>query len=389
VSAILSSDKPILLVHKTHQLARRLPEVVQVLRRDVGGDVRFGVAANLPNQPFDKGQRFLDQFAGLDLRVVDPILHARHDQLGSKSKTPYTFPYMSDPWPSQPDYGLILDLFGQQRDLGATPLLSPTGWVSAADPERQLSAAFEWIRAARDLEPDASMLVNLTLDRAWLRSPRLRARLLEEMVESAERLWYLRVRWAVIKPPYSQQRDEDLLQGYADLGQVARAEGKTVIYPTSGLTGWLATGLGATGLGSGTSPCAQGFADEADVRRPKGRTQRRLERYFEPSLLHVVDLTAHSALLGRPGYLTCDCPFCDELDAANPNLDPTTWNAEAAALHYLVQLGRLLAKLHVADPRAEARKEVERALDFRATVSGTLIGNNRPQHLAAWDQVLQ
>ena len=390
---MVESKKPVLLLHKTHQRHKRLREVAEVLQAEVGDEVTIGVALSLPNQRPKNAQRFLDGLS-LDLRVIDPTIYACPSQLGTTCKTPSRlFPYMREPWPARPDRRLIHELFQQQRGLGATVLLSPTGLIEASDPERELTTAFDWIREARDLEPAAEMMVNLTLDRSWLRTASLREHLLEEMVDSPETGWYLRVRWAAIKPPYSQQRDDDLLKGYQQLGQVARDEGKTLIYPTSGLTGWLASGLGASGFGSGTDASAQAFAEAIDVRLPKGRRRPRIERYFEPALLGIVDLATHRTLLGQHEYITCDCPFCEELDASNPNLDPSGWNGETASLHCLVQLGRLLSKLQGGDPQVEARKEVERARDFYNAVTnsvpGSVAGNNRPLHLRAWGQVLQ
>lgn len=58
--------------------------------------------------------------------------------------------------------------------------------------------------------------------------------------------------------------------------------------------------------------------------------------------------------------------------------------------HYLFQSGRLLADLYAGDPQAEARKEVERAIDYEAALPpGSVTGDDRPLHLQAWGRVLQ
>jgi hypothetical protein len=383
-------NSPILLLHKPYQHFRRLPELMDVLDREVGGDVTLGVTVNLPCQRPHQARRFFERFDDSTMRVADPVIHCRPEQLGGASKKAAGFTYMTRLRPAQPDPNWILDVFAQQLDVGATVLLSPTGLVDDSDPGRELGVAFAWVQAARQLGRPEPMFVNLTLTQRWLTNERLRDRLLEELVESSERLWYVRVRWGVVKPPHSQQRDDDLLRGYRELAAVARSEDKTIVFPTSGLTGWIATACGAAGLGTGMGPSEQGFAEQAVIRLPAGVSRIPRKRYFERSLLHTVDLSTHTTLLGAPGYIMCDCLFCTELGAANPSPDPANWDKEAASLHQLVQTGRLLATLHAANPQTEARKEVQRARDFEATVSSAaLSGDDRPRHLAAWDRVLQ
>ena len=383
-------DRPVLLIHKSYQHHRRLPELFEVLEGEVGGDVTLAVAVNLPCQRPEQARQFLEGIDAATLRVADPVIHCRSDQLGGATKKAVRVPYISEAWPARPDDGLIQDLFDRQLDVGANVLLTPTGLVDDSDPRRELAAAIEWVQTARQLGPAAPMFVSLTVTHRWLTNERLRDRLLEELVESSERLWYVRVRWEVVKPPYSQQRDHDLLRGYKELAAAARSESKSIVFPTSGLTGWLATAYGAAGLGTGVGPSEQGFAERPVIRLPAGVSRIPKKRYFERALLHTVDLSTHTALLGSPGYLLCDCRFCKELDAANPAVDPANWDKEAAALHALVQTGRLLATLRVADPQAEARSEVARARTFAAAFSASVLnGDNRPRHLEAWDRALQ
>jgi hypothetical protein len=359
-----SFDKPILLVHKSHQQYQRLPELLHTLDREVGGTVTLGASLNLPCQAASRARRYLDQFPASVLKLADPAVFRHADQLGepAKKNDQKHFRYMTAPLPASPNRRWISELLHLQEDVGATALLTPTGVVDDADPEQQLTNALDWVRSTRQANPALPMFVNLTFSRYWLMNPRLRDRLLEELVESQERLWYLRFRWAVVKPPYSQQRNLDLLEGYRELARVARVEGKVLLLPTSGLTGWLGTAWGARGFGTGMGPAEQAFADRTTFRMPAGSRRPRRHRYFEPSLLHVVSLATHQSLIGSRDYLTCQCPFCEELDATNADLDPTTWARDASGLHYLFQSGRLLADLQAGDSQAEARKEVERAM---------------------------
>jgi len=224
----------------------------------------------------------------------------------------------------------------------------------------------------------------------WLSNPDLRHRLLNELVESTEPMWYLRVRLPAPRPAHSQPRNEALLRGYQELGKVAASEGRQVILATSGLTGWLATSLGAAGFGAGTTPATRTFAEPTVIPQQPESPWPRRPRYFEPALLHTVDFATHELLLRSKDYTPCGCTFCAELGAANPKPPPDQWNGELAGLHHLLQLGRLLARLHTTDPQSTARHQVEQARAFHASLPPfPTHHDNQPLHLKAWAQLLQ
>jgi hypothetical protein len=295
-----SVDGPVLVVHKSHQLCRRLPELLQVLNREVGNVVTLAVSLNLPSQAPQRARQYLDRYPSSILKLADPTVFNHVDQLGdpSKKNDRKHCRYMRTPLPASPDQQWIGELLNLQEDAGANALLSPTGVIDDADPEQELANALDWVRATRQANPALPMFVNLTFSRFWLMNTRLRHRLLQEVVESQERLWYLRFRWGVVKPPYSQQRSHDLLEGYKELAQVVRAERKVLLLPTSGLTGWLGSAWGASGFGTGMGPAEQGFAERPTVRMPAGTKRPRRHRYFERSLLQVVSLATHQSLIG-------------------------------------------------------------------------------------------
>jgi len=224
------ANGPTLLVHKSYQHCRRLPEVLQVLDDELGQSVALGVTLKLPAQPANRARQFLDQFRPHVLKLADPVIFEHPDQLGdpAKKNNQKYCRYMKVPLPVSPDQQWISELLDLQQDVGANALLTPTGVVDGADPDHEFAKALDWTRAARQINPSLPMSVNLTFSRDWLVNPRLRHRLLQELVESQERLWYLRFRWAVVKPPYSQQRKVELLEGYKQLAEVARAESKVL-----------------------------------------------------------------------------------------------------------------------------------------------------------------
>lgn len=388
-----SSSRPTLLVHKSTQQAQRLNQVVDLLQREVGDDVVVGVAVSLDNHPPSQARGFLNRFNTLltraDLCLVDPAIAAHPDQLGSNPKLLDRLPYLRG-WPTTPAPRRIRTVLDRQRDLGATALLTPTGLLRDTNADQELERTFAWVRATRDLEPSAPLLVNLTLPATWLSNPDLRYKLLLELVESPEPSWYLRIHLPVPRPAHSQPRNEALLRGLQELGKTAASEAKRLIFATSGLTGWLATSLGAAGFGAGTTPSSNTFAQRAGIpQRPDNPWPKR-PRYFEPALLHAVDLATHKILLTTKGYKPCTCPYCAQLHATDPDQLSTQWSSESAGLHRLLQLGRLLACLHAADPQAAARQTVDQALRFYHNLPPLPThDDNQPRHLAPWARLLQ
>jgi hypothetical protein len=388
-----SPPRPILLVHKSTQQAHRLDEVVDILKREVGDDLVVGVSVSLGNQTPTEARRFLQRFNTLftrvDLYLVDPAISAHPDQLGGSINLLDRVPYLRG-WPTKPSRRRIRAVLDQQRDLGATALLTPTGLVRDTNADEELDRALAWVRATRDLEPLAPLLVNMTLPATWLADPDLRYKLLLELVESPEPRWYLRIRLPVPRPAHSQPRSEALLRGLQELGKTAASEAKQLIFATSGLTGWLATSLGAAGFGAGTTPTTNTLAEPSHVPQPPEDPWPERPRYFEPLLLHTVDLATHHMLLTSKDYKPCTCRFCNELDVANPKREPSQWNRETAGLHHLLQLGQLLARLHTTNSQATARQIVEHALSFyRHLLPLPTHHDNQPRHLEAWAQLLQ
>lgn len=381
-------DMPTFIVHKSYQRSQRLDEVFSALA-DARQSVRFGIAINLPRQDVAAARRFLDRFSDLPLRLADPEVFSHKEQLGGATGKSKSYAYLKGVLPQKPDRDWVEEVIDAQRAVGATALLSATGWVDDSQAQQSLARTVAWVAESRRVAGDDPMFVNLCLPRRWLTEPELRTRLLNEVVESSERLWYIRVRWGVMSPRYGQLRDQALLEGYRELVGVMSSEDRNLILPNTGLTGWLATAWGAAGFSTGTSASEQAFADQPQIRMRRGAQRVRRPRYFERGFLHTVDVTTHAALLAEKNYAGCDCEFCDELDADDPDVDPTTWNPEAASLHYLLQAGRLTRLLATRNARAAALKEVRRASKDYEDVAASLAGENVPQHLRIWDQILR
>lgn len=392
----LSSAVPLLLLAKSHQLAQQMPSVARVATRVTRGQVGIGVVVRLPSHTPDAAQRFLDHFSGSPIRIADPDLYKApayggpDANISPQMASRHPWLMAASPGAARPDPAWVREVLGRQTDVGATVLLSATGWVSTANGAREISRALRWAAESRVEAGPTPMFVNLTLDGAWLTEPPLRAALLHEIIESGERLWYLRFRWPVVQPRYGQLRQRSLLEGYRELAVTAALEDKVLVLPNSGLTGWVAAALGAAGFSTGPSWPEQAYAAPQIVaNRPGQRRPPPTLRLFERTVLHTVDHASHVAMLGEANYQLCRCRYCTAMGAATTSA--ARWNREAASMHYLLRCARLTALLASPNRRMEALREVRRAQAFMRATAGTPAaptGNNAPAHLVEWERLL-
>jgi hypothetical protein len=225
------------------------------------------------------------------------------------------------------------------------------------------------------------MFVNLTLAGDWLANPVLRTMLLDEIVESTEPLWYIRVRWPIVEPRYGQLTNGPLLDGYKELAATAALEGKVLVLPNSGLTGWVATALGASGFSTGTSWPEQAFCDERRFGRQPGQSNPpAAERYFERAVLNPLLWSDAQGLGNVHGFVACQCRYCLAMRANG-------YSREHAGAHYLVRTARLLDDIGSTNRRLEALRSVRSAQGFQASLNGT--ANAVPavwvaKHLPEW-----
>ena len=392
----LSGNIPLLLLAKSYQLAEQLPSVARVAARVTAGQIGVGVVVRLPPHSAAAAGIFLARFPGSLVRLADPDLYRApsHGSLDNpiSNQMVRRHPWLANaPAPSAPtDLGWVTTVLEKQADAGATVLLSATGWLGSANGARELGNARRWVAASRTAAASTPMFVNLTMDSTWLTTPTLRSALLEELVESNERLWYLRFRWPVVEPRYGQLRQAAVLDGYKELAVTAALEGKVLVLPNSGLTGWVATALGGTGFSTGTSWGEQAYAAPRIMASAPGRPKPPATlRLFERTILHTVDHASHVALLGESNYLLCQCRYCQSIGARTTS--SARWNKETAALHYLLRCARLTAMLNSPSRRMEALREVRRARQFVRGTVGTPAaptGNNAPAHLSEWERLL-
>lgn len=384
----LAGTVPTLIVHRSYHHAGQLPDLVVRAQRVCAADAAVAVATRLPLQAPQAARAFLDSVPTATLRIADPEIHTlpgpAHAPHLKQLKQAAKYRYGGVPVPATPNQGWVLDVLDAQHGAGANVMLSASGWVGTAQGRQQLATAMSFVAATRaELGADDPMFVNLTLDSAWLVNSSLRAQLLQEIVESAERLWWLRVMWPPLKPnPYSQLIDASLLDGYNELAQVASNERKVVLLPNSGLTGWVATALGASGFSTGMSGPERAYLNLPPQGGGGGGTPRR--RFFERNLLHTILRADQAQLMRQSSYQRCACAYCRQL-ANGP------WQKDQEHLHYLHNVAELTATLGRTGRKAAAHTRVQQAVTFNASLTGAarLTGESDPKHLDQWETLLR
>lgn len=388
----LRGDVPTFIVHRGHRYADEIPGLLREARAVAGSDAAIGVAIRLPRAKPVKNRDFLSKCASATLKIADPEIYTMTGSNcapeASLTRIAQDFAYAQVDAPDEPDDDWIQLVLDAQRDAGVNVYMSASGWVASDTGRTRLDKQLEFVAATRDiLGPDEPMFVNLTVDGPWLRNSALRAELLEAIVESSERLWWVRVRWPSLSPSnYVQLTDVEMLAGYAELSRTAQLESKTLMLPNSSLTGWVATALGASGFSTGMSANEQSYTVSRGFGRQPGQpAPPRTERFFDQNLLHVLVRSDYLAIQGAglADHTRCRCTHCDGMTRRG-------WSMPSAALHYLRNVAELTAELGQTGRQATARDLVDAAKNLVAAVpaGAALTGQSDPRHLAAWAQLL-
>lgn len=384
----LSGKVPLLIVNRSVQNAQRLPEVFDHIAGEHGKALGVGAQIRLPSMSRTRAASFMSEVAHVPVRIADPELWRVPESGWPSAKTlnsnEIKWPYLT-PLPSKVSTPWAKSVLDAQRESGASVLLSATGWLSEANGAKSLATAMDWVAESRRLVGTDPMWVNLTMDSKWLSDTPLRNALIDEIVESGEKAWYLRFWWPEVNPRYGQLVDDSLLRGYRELATATAVEGKRIYLANTGLTGWIATALGASGFSTGQSWGEQAFAAQRRMGSQKGaKRPPKIPRMFDSTVLHTMDFNEHSRLRGMPQHREYSTPYSAEIDLHGHT-------AERASLHYLLAVGELAASLNGTRPNFLAYKRARRAQRFIDSLSPVdqLNGISKPLHLPYWMKLLR
>ncbi|KLN71601.1 hypothetical protein [Rhodococcus qingshengii] len=401
VSAALTPGVPLFLIHKSHQYAGILPRVLADIAQRHAGALHLGVVAPMPRMRPPALRTFLDGMSEAPLRIADPEAFARNDSFGptltAQREKPFVGPstasywnYFTDPQVGGHTQAWVEEVLDAQRQAGATVLLTPGLWADPATPDASLAVMRQhavWAHTA--LSPAEHLAVNMTIPANWLTTPSLRNRLLDEVIDMDDEVFYLRVRWPLLGQAYGQLVDEAILDGYAEVANVFEENDKVLILPNSGMTGWAALALGAHGFSTGIGSGERAFADTRVIRiKRTGPRPAATRRTFSTSILHVIDDDT-AKLLDALGPGSCRCRFC-RTQRRHP---AGRWEKDLAGAHYLRRVADLTADIsrHSRGRRVAARSVVRNARSFvtSSRASVPLSGTNDPKHLALWADLLR
>jgi len=166
---------------------------------------------------------------------------------------------------------------------------------------------------------------------------------------------------------------------------VAASEEKQLYLPNSGLTGWMASALGATGFSTGQGWPEQAFARQQRAGGKPGQAPNpRIPRLFDSTLLHTVEFAESLRLRGFAGHRHYDSAFSLEMDTGGHDF-------KTAGLHYLMAVGRLQAKLNTSRPNIAALRRVRRGATFLKSLNRVdrPAGLNRSGQLDTWEPLLR
>jgi hypothetical protein len=384
----LSSGNPVFLLHRSYHAGDEFPALAAEVGRVAGAGTELGVVASLVDHGPTTTSRILGAARGYSIRIAEHELHHHPGHGGTPSRTKFRrATYLATAIPATPDRAYIDTILNAQRRAGANVLLTPTGLVSDTDGERELRAAMRWVTHTRATRPSEPLLVSLTLEQAWLADPKLREVLLNEVVDSREPNWYVRVRWRPFRQLAGQLDDRSVLEGYKHLCQVMESEDKILLLPQTGLAGWLMGAFGARGFSVGTGGPQQAYAHPVVMRR-SGTPRPPIPRYFEPSLLHTILADTRRRLATQSGYCACTCAYCAGLVRGHLITNPSLWNPQATH-HKVVALARLQSAPAPSGRRAEVRRVVTAANAASAAANPPLRGEDRPLHLGVWEDLLR
>lgn len=358
-----------------------MPRLLANIHASSGAGLALGVVSKLAMFSEDSHREFHGLCGAASVRMVDPE-GSRNNPRGLRfpDTSPRQLtraPYLAPGAPLN-----VVAVLDMQRERAANLLLTPGRALDPANAQPSLDEAFsDGDDALAELRTGERLALNLCMSADWLTQQPLRDALLAQLLDQEQfDTWYLKVQWGASIRSHTQPTLEPLLRGYRRVAELAAEEGRTLLLPQTGLTGWLMLAFGASGFGTGIGGGEQAFREESGG---GGNGAPQIERYFERSLLHTVERTSRHLLVGDPAYVQCQCPYCTALFAS------PAWSHEYAGLHQVFNAGLLTAAaapVGRGGTRGAVRRTVQSASQF--AMGKALTGVSEPRHLQAWGRVL-
>jgi hypothetical protein len=315
--------------------------------------------------------------------LADPETHRMHDPFAERGRGRHHLPYLQESDPRANRQRFVDAVLRAQVDAGADAVISPWLIHGMGRTTASLRSTFRFAELAAEssVYGDRELLLGLAITETVVADAEERGELIDEIVELPDGNVYLRVQ---ITPPtsFAQYADRPVLDGMREITRALAANGRRVIYPQTGLAGWLMLGDGALAFGAGISASMQRFV------APTSGFGRPLEWYFLPQLLGFVLRAEVPDIEAVPGWVACECPFCGGLSFGVG----TDWSRDLAGLHYLWWCARLTSEVvNAGDPAATLRERLAAATDFWNAIRASRVvldERSEPRHLAVWSAAM-
>ncbi len=368
-------DAPAFLIHQTYQGRSGIPEVA---------DARIAAGRTPPGLFLDFDAVYL---AGLraDAQAkgnLTPMLAGGATVEAKKRERPLAAwagreaPKKSSEWDLMIKAALDEQRSHEKPDALTVPGVdfSPAGYQAGV--ERQVDG----IRRAWSSRPegDPDWFAHFCFHDDWLKDDALRRFVLNLLTDLPDSIGIaLQVRFS----RRDRSNDPVILSGLREMVRVLADDARRVLLVRSGGLGWLSIAWGAWGFSAGRSQGTWVDSREKISRRKGQQPPPRLERYFEPQLLHHVLFPDHRRLATKQGFQQCPCQFCTKMG--------TTWSVAPGAQHDLYALAEITQRVSGVD--RTARREAVRTLleqaqnNWAAWKSTTgLSPRAEPVHLPIW-----
>lgn len=395
----LSPGEVLVLVHRPGFYAKRVPAALARVHADFSHTgLSVGASVSLPKLGEADAAAYLTSCGAAAVRIADPEGFALPgDFIEEPPLTPTqllkvgyvaTVPAVGTPSTKAWDQRVIRS----QRAAGANVLLTPGRSLDHKNASSELTAAGVALdHLLEEVHENEIPAWNLSLRAEWLVDTSLRHQLLAELVDRDDVLvWHLRVRWPLIKKSFGQTLNSQLLAGYRELAETARREDRSLILPTTGLTGWVTLGWGSTGFGTGPSYPTQSWADSPKIASKKGVKRPTIHRHHVSALMHTITVDSHNNLsssIPPAAYPACLCPYCRQQAGA------PAWLPEIEAGHAIYAMGALAADI-AATPRSARKARITtlvsaaHALNAGFPAAQKLNPKEAPDHLTVWSSIL-